>query len=127
MFTGAMLSIWLAGCALMPAVAPEESVQKRASQRWEHMLAAAWEKSYNMTAPSSRANNSFDKFRATIGANVKWRKVDVVSVKCEPEKCDARLQFEVDPPAIFKFNGTLSTGLNETWVQEEGQWWYLPR
>ena len=122
---GALVAVaLLAGCASVESGTPEEIVKARATARLKAMVAHDFKKSYEYLAPSYRAVRTVEQYSANIGGAVQWLGADVVRVQCESaEKCTARIKIDAKPLMSTRYQGTISTGVNETWLLEEGQWW----
>lgn len=115
----------LTACASLQPATPEQAVQQRAQARWQALLAGDIAKSYTYMAPSYRAVVDFERYSGRIGGAAKWLDAEVVRVHCESEeKCTARLKITAQPlmPATTK-RSPISTGVDETWLLEDGQWW----
>jgi hypothetical protein len=121
------LSVGLAGCAGMGTPqAPELAVRTLATQRWQALLAQDFNKAYTFVAPSYRQLNTVDAYqKKRQGVPVKWIAAKVLRVECVEQKCDVRIELESKPLVPFAFNGTITSGIDETWVLENGQWWML--
>lgn len=117
--------LWLSGCATTPTN-PQEAVRQLAQQRWQHVLAGKYDKSYDMLVPSYRKLKSQDHYTtAARSAPVKWKSAEVVRVECEANTCKVvvKVVSQLAVPTFYK--GPLESGLDETWVLEDGQWWKL--
>jgi len=125
--TAAMLAATLGGCAgLGTPQPPELKVRQLATQRWQALLAQDFAKAYNFLTPSYRQLHSADTYqKKRQGVPVRWLAAKVLRVQCEPAKCEVRIDLESKPLSPFGFNGTINSGLDETWVLEDGQWWML--
>lgn len=115
-------AIALSGCAALAPATPEQQVEKRANQRWAALMASQWDKAYGFVSPSFRATMSEERYRERFVGVPKWKKAEVRSVKCEPEKCTAVIRIEALYGARAGLE-TLSTDVPEIWLQEEGQWY----
>lgn len=113
----------LAACAATTPAPPEQLVAQRAAARWQALIAGDFEKAYGFTTPSYRALTPFERYRAGIGGAVTWLGAEVVRVECETEKCTAVIKIEARPMLATPYKGTITTGVDETWLLEQGQWW----
>jgi hypothetical protein len=122
-----VLSFALAGCAsLRPA--PEEAVRKLATQRWQALLAGKFDQAYEFATPAFRKLRSVDFYRTNRSAvPVKWVSAEVLRVDCEPQRCVVKVKLITRPimPGFNKLN--LETGLEEVWIEEDGQWWMFEK
>ncbi len=120
--TGAVL---LSGCATSPFATPEEKVAQRSQQRLALMGARDFTKAYEYLAPSYRALNSVDAYRGQFGNSADWIDPKVASVNC-PEKDRCIVNVKLGVRIVARGFGTkpIPADLQETWLLEDGQWWY---
>ena len=118
---GALL---LAGCAALQPKTPEEIVTQRVEARWDALIKGDFPAAWAYTQPAYRAIVKQADYAKTFGAGGQWRGVQVHQVSCEAERCTVRIRLTTRvtlPP----FRGQELTGaLDETWVREDGNWWY---
>ena len=114
----------LAGCAALQPKTPEEIVTQRVEARWDALIKGDFPKAWTYTQPAYRAIVKQADYAKTFGAGGQWRGVQVHQVSCEAERCTVRIRLTTRvtlPP----FRGQELTGaLDETWVREDGNWWY---
>ena len=122
-----VLSFAVVGCAsLRPA--PEETVRKLATQRWQALLAGKFDQAYEFATPAFRKLRTVDSYRTNRSAvPVKWVSAEVLRVDCEPQRCNVKIKLITRPimPGFNKLN--LETGLDEVWLLEDGQWWMFEK
>lgn len=119
----AVAALLVAGCASLGNTTPEEKVQQRAEAFWQARLKGEPEKAYALLSPAYRKVRTFEQYRAQYGAATGVKAASVVNVTCEAEKCTARIKIEATPALMGVNVGTIATGLDETWLLEDGQWW----
>ena len=119
--------LMLAGCATVGGVtaeSPQEvkqaAVTERAKARWQAIIDGEVEKAYGFLSPGSKAVTSYEKYRARARLTG-FRAADVESVACETEVCKVQLRVTLDH-SVMK---GLVVPLQETWVLENGQYWYV--
>lgn len=119
----------LAGCATTNKVTPEQQVRELATERWQALLADNAAKAYEMTAPSYRKLRTQDVFTTRLRAvPVKWLSAQVVRVDCHrADACTARIAIESQTRMPTLYKGKISSGVDESWVLEDGRWWILER
>lgn len=118
-----LIAVTAMGCANFGAPAtPEELVMARAQQRWNHLIKGDYKEAYGLFSPSYRGLQSFDRYRASLGAGG-WKTAEAKRAVCEPEKCVVTLKIELELPMGKQFGGIIPTYLDETWVLEKQQWW----
>jgi hypothetical protein len=117
----------LAGCATSPST-PEDIVRARAQARWDALLKGDLQRAYGYISPGGRAVVSYDSYRARFGRAVAWKGAEVASVTCETlEKCTVQVKVTYQPMVYRSAIGTIERFLDETWVVDEGQWWFVYR
>ena len=122
-----LMCLAVVGCAsLQPA--PEETVRKLATQRWQALLAGKFDQAYEFATPAFRKLRTVDFYRTNRSAvPVKWVSAEVLRVDCEPQRCAVKIKLITRPimPGFNKLN--LETGLDEVWILEDGQWWMFEK
>lgn len=124
----ALAASLLAGCAstFKPAT-PEDIVGKRAQQRVELLTEKKYDQAYEYLAPSYRALNSTQNYRGRFGEGAKWIDPKVANVECPAEdRCTVTVKLKVLVVARG-FNQPIDSNMTETWLKEDGQWWYYQR
>lgn len=118
----------LAGCAGMnTANTPEARVTERAQKRWQALIAGQFDKAYEYSTPSYRSNRTLAQFRGRFGSAVSWISAEVVDIECEPAKCAVKVKVTSKPLLPGTFGGTIDVHADETWLMEDGQWWFFPK
>ncbi len=85
------------------------------------------QKAYDLTTPSFRSISSFNSYKAKFGNRVNLLAAEVVSVTCETEKCTAVVRVDARPLLGGGFGNTLTTHVDETWLLEDGHWWFFQK
>lgn len=117
----------VAGCAALAPAKPEDVVRERAQARWNALLAGEWAKAYRYMAPSYRALVAENRYVNQFGGGVAWVDAKVIRVTCDDHRCTARMEVAVRPTLRGRPGQTVTTGFDETWILEEGEWWmYQP-
>lgn len=124
-----MLSV--AACATGPMgrvgkdSSPDEkaaAVTKRAQERWDVLLKGDVKAAYTYLSPASRAVTSLERYQSrTNPAN--YRAVKLDKVTCQAETCQLRFWLTFD----HRVMKGVETPLDETWIIENGQAWYVHR
>ncbi len=124
-----LAGLMLAACATPSRVteeSPEEvkkaAVVERANARWQAVIESDAEKAYAFLSPGSKALTSFDAYRARARL-VGIRAAELESVACEPEVCKVKFRVTLD----HRLMKGLVMPVEETWVLENGQYWYVWR
>ncbi|MBK0113247.1 hypothetical protein IAE26_22765 [Delftia sp. S67] len=116
----------LAGCASMgDAQAPEAAVTQRSADYWKARLSGDVDKAYALTSPGYRAINDREKYRLSYGAVPVLQGGEVVTLECQPDRCDVRKNFVTYVPLMKDTPVPLI--VKEIWIKDEGQWWLMPQ
>ena len=116
-----MMAISLAGCTSLGLFqTPEERVQHRAQARLDALLAQEFEKAFSFLAPALRKTTTWQRYGAGYAGVVNWREAKVISVNCEPERCEVKTAIRYQ---MFrqKFENTRS--FTEVWIKVGTQWY----
>lgn len=104
--------------------AAQTAVRTRAQARWDLLVAGKFEEAYTYLTPAYRALRTPTDYRNRFSNGAKWMGAKSASVECaSPERCTAHIQLETLVVARG-FNRPIKTTLTETWLLEDGQWWY---
>jgi len=122
----AVTALTLAGCASLQPQTSEQIVEARANQRWQHLIAGDVPDAYAMLQESYRQTTPYERYRTNV-ANGSWVRAKVISISCTEEVCTVRISLEAKPPLGVRYGGNITTGLDETWIRESGQWYFKPR
>jgi len=115
----------LNGCASMQET-PQDTVRKLASQRWQHVIEGKFDKAYEMTVPSFRLIKTKESFiTSMVVSPVKWHSAEIVRVECEPPSCKVTIKAASQLLMPTRYKGQLVSGIEESWVLEDGKWWKL--
>ena len=122
----AVLVLALAGCAtLTKDSSPEvkrEAVTERVNARWAALINEDLDTAYTFLSPASKSLTTRAAYKASARGKG-FRSAKIESVDCESETCRVKLMIVYDHP---KMQG-IPTPLEETWVIDEGQVWYVWR
>lgn len=120
-------AVGLAACASPGQLEkPEAIVKARAQERVNLLQAKDFTKAYDYLAPSFRALNSVDAYRSSFGGGASWVDPTVTKVECpDAERCIAEVHLGVLVVARGFGTKPLPTVLRETWVLQDGKWWFI--
>lgn len=119
-----LAGLGLAGCASLEKGPPEQVVTKLANERWKFLVAEDWNKAYELLVPSYRSLHSLNEYRNSFARSVRWVGGEVVAANCEAVKCTLRVQITTLLPLARRPGETISTNVDETWLLEDGKWYY---
>jgi hypothetical protein len=121
---------FLAGCATVgkPENPDEAAVKVRATARWEALAKGDFQAAYQFLPSSYRATSTLDDYRNRFGNAVVWLGAEPVSADCASERCMVMMNVEARMLTRGRAGHEFKSGVEETWVKEDGQWWYvMPR
>ena len=115
--------VGITSAAITPAKA-QDAVRVRAQQRWDWLVAGKYPEAYSYTTPAFRGLNTAQEYRNRFGTGASWVGAKVQGVECSsPERCT--VQVAVDTRVLARgFRGPITTTVVDTWLYEEGQWWF---
>jgi hypothetical protein len=110
------------GCAVLKPQTPEERVMERSQARWDALVKGDTRAAYGFLSPGSRAVTTPEIYASSIRAGF-WKSAKVNKVVCgSPQSCDAQTEIE------YEFQGKRTkTPLQETWIREGSDWWYVQK
>jgi hypothetical protein len=136
--TGRLAAIWiavlsLASCAVSPigdgdagrAATPEArkaAVESRAQARWDALIKGDLEKSYSYLSPASKSTLTFEQYKG-VTRKSGFRNAKIDSIDCDAQACTVKLMVTYD----HKLMRGIRTPVEETWVFDKGQAWYVYR
>ena len=125
-------ALGVAGCATAPSgEAPGKGaaeaervavVTKRAEERWALLIKGDLKAAYGYLSPASRAVISLERYEAKTKTG-NFREIKMDRVSCDAEMCKVRLYLTYD----HRVMQGIVTPLEETWVFEGGQAWFVYR
>jgi hypothetical protein len=120
----AALALSAGACATLSADSPDEEkvrvVRERANARWQAVISKDFDAAYEYLSPASRATVTRAGFK-TLASRLQYRAAKVQSVACEAQICKVKLEITYDTPMMKG----VDTPLNESWVIEKGQVWFV--
>ena len=121
-----------AGCATTPSGGAAGSglteaervaaVTKRAEERWALLIKGDVKAAYAYLSPASRAVTSLERYEARTKTG-NFREVKLDRVSCEAEICKVRVFLTFDHRVMLG----VVTPIDEVWVFEDGQAWFVYR
>lgn len=102
-------------------------LEQRVVARWDALIKKDFETAYSFTSPAYRKLYTLNSFKSKFGNKVTWKRIEVVGVDFKGDNAaivGIILHFvyyttQMDKPLDMK------TYIQEPWVREDGQWWYL--
>jgi hypothetical protein len=130
-FVLGIVAILSQACSNMPfgtlsaSTSPEQkaaSVRERAESRWQALIRDDIPVAYGYLSPATRDVVTVDQYKAKTARGT-FRAVKVDSVQCEAELCKVKVYVTYDRA---RMKGVV-TPLDEVWILERGQFWYVYR
>jgi hypothetical protein len=122
----------LASCAMSPngdgasgtrsADSERDIVSARVQARWDALIRGDLDAAYAFLSPGSKQAISLERFKS-ITRKGGFRSITIDRIECTPGKCDVRLTLVYDRPPLMG----LHTIVDESWIFENGQAWYVDR
>ena len=105
-----------------PLEVKQKVVMERANARWQALMKGDAETSYSFFSSGSKAIGSLEFYK--VRARLKgFRAVDMHSAACEAEICKVKLTVTLD----HRLMKGIPLDVEESWVLENGQYWYVWR
>lgn len=101
---------------------PKIAVASRAEARWQALIDGKVAQAYEYLSPATRKVMSRDVYAARIKPGI-WRAAKATEVKCDADLCKATVLVKYD----FRDIKGLEANMEETWIKEEGGWWYVQK
>ncbi|MEO8459131.1 MAG: hypothetical protein ABI451_01265 [Dokdonella sp.] len=105
------------------------TIEQRAVERWNLLIAHQAEKAYDYLSPGVRATQSRETYAALMNHRpIQWKTVKFVNKQCESDRCDVRLIVDYSVTLNRAMGQPVSSfaPLKETWVHVKGEWFFLP-
>jgi acetolactate synthase regulatory subunit len=122
----------LASCAVSPigdggsgtavASSDRDLVTARVKARWDALIRGDLDAAYAFSSPGSKETMSLERFKR-ITRKTGFRSIDVDKVDCDAGRCQVRLTLVYDTERIKG----MRTTIEESWIVERGQAWYVDR
>jgi len=121
--------VFAAGCATTgggltkdtPVETKQSVVRDRAEARWQAIIKGDYPAGYAFLSPASREMVTLGTFQARATGVVTFTGAKVDTVSCEASACKVKLFVTYD----HRMMKGVTTPLEETWVIDGGQAWYV--
>ena len=106
----------------------EETVSRRATERYDFLIDNNYEAAYEYLSPGYRLAQSYQQYLGSMGSAVKRVDAEVVNVRCEEENVctvDLAVYYFYTPLGWQQREGVNPTKRisEEKWIKVDGQWW----
>ena len=122
-----LLAVALSACASMPDAggsSPEATaalVKQRAEARWSATVKGDNIAAYGYMSPGSKSLMPLEQYILKAPRHI--RSATVTGVECGADSCKVALELKYDAALV---KGVVTPHF-ETWVLDNGQWWYVHR
>jgi hypothetical protein len=104
------------------ADARREAVASRVNARWDALIKGDLQGSYGYLSAASRSTLTFEQYQK-VTRKTGFREAKIESIDCDAEACRVKLWITYD----HRLMKGVATPLEETWVFDKGQAWYVYR
>ena len=119
-----VLAVLTAACSGLRADSPTEEkvkvVAERSAARWKAIIGKDFATAYDYMSPATRSTITPAGFK-TVASRIAYRNAEVKEVTCDVETCRVKLIITYDA----KIMAGVHTPLEESWIIEKGQAWYV--
>ncbi len=123
------IAVALGGCNSGGGV---DSVDKRAVERWNFLIAHQADKAYDYLTPGTRELQARETYAAAMNNRpVKWSGAKFNRKECDADRCKVYIDvsYSVAMPGAGGAGRSVETSSTqiETWVRVEDEWFFLPK
>lgn len=125
----AVAAVMVAGCAGIGGLTKDSSpeakraaVTERVNARWAALIKGDLDTAYTFFSPAARQLLTIGTYKQQARGSG-FRKAEITSVTCEAEVCQVTVMVTLDHRQM----AGLQSPVEETWVLENGQFWYTWR
>ena len=120
--------IWLACLSLVAcssvqtavSTEPKAIIENRALARWDALIRSDVDSAYKYLTPALRNTMSLERYRDKVRPGL-WRNAKVSNINCQTDTCKVKVIVQYD---LRDIKG-LEKEFEETWLKENGEWWYV--
>lgn len=117
------------GLAPSAAESPEQALRGRVEARWDAVLALDFDRVYEFATPAYRQAHDLTHFKNQYASQIERTRIEVYETAFDPENSEAAkvvvlLYFKAEGGAPGSYFEGMSRVV-ETWVRQDGQWWYV--
>jgi len=104
------------------------AVKERSSARWAALIKGDKDAAYAYLSPGTREVISLEQYKGRV-QTTGFRSVQIDNVDCDVETCKVKLMLTYDylPPRGTTRATGITTYVEETWVLDKGQAWFVWR
>jgi hypothetical protein len=123
------LAVALGGCKFGNNV---DSIDTRAVERWNYLIAHQAEKAYDYLSPGTRETQTRESYAAAMNNRpVRWSSAKFNHKECDADRCKVYVDvsYSLAMPGAGGAGRTVesSSTQSEIWVRVDGEWFFLPK
>jgi hypothetical protein len=116
-------------CACATTARTENTIEERATARWNAVLSGDLAGAYEFLSPGFRSSVSATQYQRSILLNkVKWTGARYLESECTENTCKVKISLDYTLhgalPGVKSFDGTQT--ILESWVLSDGNWYLVP-
>ncbi len=117
----------LSACAT--TMSTENTIEKRATARWDTLLSGDLAGAYEFLSPGFRSSVPSLQYQRQLLLNkVKWTGAQYIESDCTETTCKVKISLDYTVygalPGVKSFDGTQE--IEESWVKVNGKWYFVP-
>ena len=117
-------------CACATTLPVEDTIEKRAMERWTVLLNEDIAAAYEFLSPGYRSSVSAIQYQKALLLNqVKWTGASYVGSECTETTCKVKILLNFTLygglPGVKSFDG--SDVIEESWIQSDNEWYLVPK
>ena len=107
----------------------ENTIEKRATSRWDAILSDDLAGAYEFLSPGFRSSVSSVQYQRSVLLNrVKWTAAQYIESQCTETTCKVKISLDYALygalPGVKSFEG--KDMIEESWVLVDGNWYFVP-
>lgn len=114
---------------VLSACEKSESIEQRATARWNVLLSGDMTAAYEYLSPGYRSSVSLEQYqRSLLTRQVGWNSADYIESECVEDSCKVKISIDYSVrgalPGVKEFKGVQK--VEESWVRVNGVWYLVP-
>jgi hypothetical protein len=109
--------------------AKQSKLEERVSSRWAAMIKKDFAQAYEYFSPAYRKLFPLESYLKETGPDVDWITSKILNISMTGDRAEVKVHLDyrlnLPPEAGIGDVGIIGTDLNEVWLWEDGNWWYV--
>lgn len=123
------LAVLVCSLLVLSACEKSESIEERATARWDVLLSGDMTAAYEYLSPGYRSSVSLEQYqRSLLTRQVGWDSADYIESECVEDSCKVKISIGYSVrgalPGVKEFKGVQK--VEESWVSVNGVWYLVP-